>query len=63
MIELRESIEPFAERLNILKKRDILLKKRSEDVLNFGLDQDKINDVLDDVVREGLRLYLEGPGL
>lgn len=63
MIELRESIEPFAERLNILKKRDILLKKRSEDVLNFGLDQDKINDELDDVVREGLRLYLEGPGL
>jgi hypothetical protein len=56
-------VEGYADRLQRLGLRDTIFGKRSEAILNFEIDESKINDELDELVREGLRLYLEGPGI
>ncbi len=45
--ELGVSIEGYTERLNILKQRNNVFTKRSENLLNFEIDESKINEELD----------------
>lgn len=47
LTELQVSVEGYADRLDILKKRDFLYGKKAENILNFQIDEAKVNDELD----------------
>jgi len=46
-----------------LQQRNIIYRKRAESIMNFDMDELNINEELDELVKEGLRLYLEGHGV
>lgn len=56
-------VDGYTDRLEILKQRDTIFGKRAENVLNLEIEEVRINEELDELVREGLRLYLEGHGI
>jgi hypothetical protein len=43
--------------------RNEIVGKKIEQIINFEVDEMDINRELDEIVREGLRLYLSGNGI
>lgn len=50
----------YLPRLKKVEHRDEIMEGNIEKIINFEVDENKINNMLDEMVREGLRLYLEG---
>lgn len=57
------NFEGYEPRINKLVARNNIIGKKIEEIINFEIDEFDINHALDEIVREGLRLYLTGNGI
>lgn len=53
----------YIPRINKLNTRNDIIGKKIENITNFEVDEYDINRELDEIVREGLRVYLMGNGI
>ena len=53
----------YMPRINKLNTRNEIIAKKIENITNFEVDEYDINRELDEIVREGLRVYLTGNGI
>ena len=53
----------YIPRIRKVELRDTIVQSNIDNIFNFDVDETKISNMLDEMVREGLRLYLEGNGI
>ena len=60
---MKVDYEGYQPRINKLMARDDIINKKVQQIVNFDVDEIGINQELDEIVREGRRLYLAGNGI
>lgn len=63
MAELEIPLDGYSERLVKVQQRNKIFASRADNLLDLSIEEQDINNELDELVKEGLRLYLQGEGV